>query len=267
VKAQVTLAIILLSFATAAHLIAADGFLIVQTTTMNGKTQTIQVQIEKDKIRAEMITSTGEKQAAVFDGSKQVLSLINYDRKSYTEMTREDVERIGGQMSELMARIQEQMANMPPAQRAQMESMMRGRMGGFAAGVAKPEYRKAGTDKAGKWTCDKYEGFVNNEKVSEVCTVEPRAFNATAEDFEIAKQLAQFAQKLIPQGFERIFAVGSTEAQGYSGIPVRQISYRDGQPVTINEVTDVRRETFDEAGYRIPADFQKQLMPGGRGGQ
>jgi hypothetical protein len=246
----------------AAPPVAADGLLIVETNVANGRTQNAQVQIEKDRMRAEFIGGSGDKQAAIFDGAAGTLWLINYDRKTYTEMTRADVERIGTQVSDLMARMQAQMASMPPAQRAQMEAMMKGRLGAFAA-MPKPQYRMLGSDRAGRWTCNKYEGFVDTEKVSEICTVDPAVLGATADELAITKQLAEFAQRLIPQGFEQMFGVGTTETQGYSGIPLRHISYRNGQPVLSNEVTDVRRQSFDASTFQVPPGFEKQPMLGG----
>ena len=60
----------------------------------------------------------------------------------------------------------------------------------------KTEYRKTGTDKVGKWTCDKYEGYQDGKKTSEVCTVDPQALGFATTDFEVTKQLAAFFQQL-----------------------------------------------------------------------
>ncbi len=263
-KPLMTLATVFACLAAVIPLVAAEGLLIVQTSSIGGRTLTIQLQIEPDLMRAEMLNPAGDTQAAVFDARKQVLSLINYDKKTYAEMTTADVERIGAEMSALFAQAEEQIASMPPAERAQAQAAMKGSLGGFVAGLPRPEYRHTGTDKAGKWTCDKYDGFMNNEQVSEVCTVAPEALGATAADFEIAKQLQAFGQKLMPQGFEGLLAPG--DARGYTGIPVRQISYYAGQPILTNELTEVRRQNFDAATYQVPADFEKQPLPGGLGG-
>src|SRR3954470_1751877 len=73
----------------ASPLFAADGVLIVEKTTSGGSTKTNQIQIEKERMRAESDTQT-----VVFDGTKQVLWLINDGRKSYSEMTKADVDRM-----------------------------------------------------------------------------------------------------------------------------------------------------------------------------
>jgi hypothetical protein len=249
----------------AAPLFAAEGVLLVQKVTTGTKTTTSQVQIEKDRMRAEMDGANGEKQAIVFDGQKQVMTIIDYDGKTYSEMTKADADQMGAQVSDAMAQMQEQMAKMPPAQRAQMEAMM-GRMGGaMATQTPKTEYRAAGSDQVGKWTCAKYEGFRNNEKVAEVCTVDPKVLGFALADFEITKQMAEFFKKMVPQGADRMFAIGTPEAAGFSGLPIRRIEYSKGQVTSTTDSSEVSRQNFAASSYAVPAGFQKQDMMGGRG--
>jgi hypothetical protein len=251
---------------TAARLGAADGVLIVEKHTgSNGTMETSQIQIEKTKMRAERGIG-GRPQVVVFDSDAQVIRMIDPERKTYREMTKADVDRIGSQMSGAMAQMQEQMKSLPPEQRERMEATMRGR--GIGAAVVKTEYRRNGTDKVGKWTCDKYDGYKKDEKVSEICTVAPATLGLTPADFEITKQAAQFFQKLNPQtGDQQIFSIGGPD-QGFSGIPVRSI-VTAGQRQITTEVTEVTRKSFASDSYAVPAGFTKQELPtaGRRGRQ
>jgi hypothetical protein len=249
---------------SAAPLLAGDGLLIVQKVTSGGTSKMHQLQIEKTRMRADTAAAGGLTQVIVFDATEQIIRIINPDRKTYREMTKADVERLGGQMAGARAQMQEQMKNLPPEQRERMEAMMRGR--GLAAGpLAKIEYRKNGTDKVGKWTCDKYDGYRNNEKVTEICTVNPSTLGVTVADFNIVKEAGKFFQQLAPQNADQMFAVGGTE-QGYSGIPVRSIS--TGQNPITTEVVEVSRKSFSDEGYAVPAGFAKQEFPGpGRRGR
>jgi hypothetical protein len=246
---------------------AADGVLIVEKATSGGKTQINQIQIEKDRMRAETAGPTGEKQTVVFDGVKQVLWIINDGRKTYSEMTKADVDRMGGQMSDAMVRIQEQLKSLPPDQRAQIEGLMKGRgaPGGPNGEAAKTAYRKTGTDKVGAWTCDAYEGSQNNQKVAELCTVEPRTLGLAMADFQVTKQMMDFFSKLAPQGADRMFTVGTPEDQGFSGVPVRRINFRNGQQQSMTEISEVRRQTFPDSMFELPPGFQQEAFGGGRG--
>jgi hypothetical protein len=246
----------------AATLLAADGILIVEKTTKGGTTVTNMVQIEKTRMRAESVSASGGKQVVVFDGAAQVMRMIDVDKKTYSEMTKEDIDQLGGQMTAAMAKMEEQLKKMSPEQRAQMEAMMKGRGGAMGAPTApKTEYRKAGTDTVGKWTCDKYEGFQNNQKVSEVCTVDPKALGYSLTDFDVTRQMGAFFQKLMPQNADQMFAIGSADAQGFSGVPVRRIT-SFGPQQTVVELSEVSRQTFADSLFAVPEGFQKQQGSG-----
>jgi hypothetical protein len=169
---------------------------------------------------------------------------------------------MGGQLQDAMSQMQAQMANLPPAQRAQIEALMKGRgMPGAAAVAQKTEYRKAGTDKAGKWTCNKYEGFQNNEKTSEVCTVEPAALGFALADFDVSRQLGEFFKKLVPQNGIRC-SRSADRGHGYSGVPVRRTTIAGRETTT--EVTDVTRQTFADATFAVPDGFKEDFSGSGR---
>ena len=250
---------------------AAEGVLIVSKVTSGGSTRTSEVQIEKNRMRADVGDITGSgKQIVLFDSSRQVLDIIYVDRKTYNELTKADIDRFASQVQDLMGQVQSMMANMPPEQRAQMEAMMRGRGASMPAmSPAKTTYTKTGTDKVGRWTCDKYEGTRDGQKVADLCTVDPNVLGLSAADADIMRQLAGFFSRLIPQG-SPAFDVGRMEDQGFSGIPVRSASTIAGRETT-TELTDVSRQNFADSLFTVPAGFQKvDFMPAmgrGRGGQ
>ena len=244
---------------------AADGILIAQKmTSPSGAVTTSQIQIEKTRMRAEMAGADGRRQTMIFDGAEQVMRTVDDAAKTYTEMTKADVDKLSGQMSGAMAQMQAQMKNMPPEARARMEEMMKGR-GMSTAGSAPTEYKKVGTDKVGKWTCDKYEGTRGGEKASEVCTVAPTALGFTPADFEVTKQMAEFFSKLVPEGADQMFRVGANTPNSFGGLPVRTITFRNGAPAGTTEITDASRQNFPDATFTVPAGYTKRDMMGGRG--
>ena len=239
---------------------AADGVLIVEKTTTGTSTDTSQVQIEANHLRAET-PGRGQKQVVIFDGAKQVMWTINPEKKTYSEMTKADVDRLGGQVSDAMARMQEQMKNMSPEQRAMMERAMQGRGLPGATAAQKTEYRKTGTDRVGKWACDKYEGYRGNEKVAEVCTVDPKTLGFAVADFNVTREFGEFFKALLPQNADRVFALGNAQAQGYAGIPVRR-TLTIANTTTTTELTEVSRQTFPPATFEVPAGYEKEPFAG-----
>ena len=108
---------------------AAQGVLVVETSTVNGTPRTTQVQIEPTRMRTEIAGQNGTTQVVIFDGGKQILYMIDPAAKTYSEMTKAEVDAAGAQMGDMMAQMQKALEGLPPAQRAQMEAMMKGRMG------------------------------------------------------------------------------------------------------------------------------------------
>ena len=249
-----TVLIVALGTATAG---AENGVLITQKVTTGGSESTNQVHITKTRMRTEITDAGGgARQAVVFDGDRQVMYLINEGRKRYSEITKADLDRLAGQMQDMMAKV-------PPEMRAKVEAMMKGR-GMAAGGAAKTEYRRAGTDKAGKWICDKYDGFQEGQKISEICTVAPGALGLTPADFVVTRQFASFFEKLMPQVASQVIALGETQEQGFSGLPVKSSSTIAGRTTT-SELTDVSRQSFDDALFAPPAGYQKEASPFGAG--
>jgi hypothetical protein len=251
----------------ASPLQAAEGVLMLEKTVAGATTRSSMIQIERDRMRAELTGPTGDVQIVVFDGPGQVLRIISVPRKSYVEMTKADADRMAAQSAAVLAAIKEKIANMPPEERGKVEALMP--QFGMAGGglLAKPEYRRAGTDKVGRWACDKYEGFRNGKKVSEICTVEPKALGLTEADFDVTKQVASFFEKMLPQGGDQLVGIGRIETQGFAGIPIRRAAYDGDKVLSISEVTEVKRGNFAASTYEVPEGFQKQTMGRGAGGR
>jgi Domain of unknown function (DUF4412) len=233
---------------------AADGLLIVSKITMNGTAQTHQTQIESHRLRSESPGVGGGNQVLIFDGTKKVLVTLDPAKKTYTEMTQADADKMGDQVSGAMAQMKEQMKNLPPEARAKLEAAMQGR--GAASAPAKIQYKKTGTDTVGKWTCDKYEGFRGDTKVAEVCTVDPKVLGFTANDFAVSKEMAAFFNGVTSQISTQAFSIGSLEVQGYSGIPVRHMMSIAGRQIT-TEITEVSHQSFPDSVFQVPAGYQK----------
>lgn len=242
--------------------VQAQGVVFVQKETRGNQSTTSRVQMDKDHIRTESRSGSDE-QAFVFDGPKQTARMINVTRKTYMEITKVDMEQMKKQLDGAMAQMQQQMQSMPPAQRAMIEQMMQGRgMPGMAPAPPKVDYKQTGSDKVGPWTCTKYEGSVAGQKTTEVCTVDPKEFGLTPADFAVAQQLVEFMKTMMPEVADRMFVNGTAQAQGFSGVPVRRTSFRNGAVESLTETTEFRRESLPASTFETPAGFRKESMPG-----
>jgi len=255
----------ILCFVTAmfvSTMLQAQGLTIIEQQTREGKTTTNQIQLDKTHMRSESHASS-ESMAFLFDDGSKTARVVNMDKKTYMEMNA----AMQQQMQQAMAQMQAQLASLPPAQRAAMEQMMKGR-GGFpgAGGAEAPkiEYRQAGSDKVGQWACTKYDGYQGQQKVMEVCAADPKDLGVTSADFEVAKHLADFLRGFMPQAANQIVVSGNPAEQGFSGIPVRRTTYVNGRPDTVSEIKEVRREAIPASAFQVPSGFKREDIPGGR---
>ena len=95
-----------------------------------------EVAIEGSKIK---MTGFGmDKSAFIYDGENATMLIVNHDDKTYTQLDKQTIEQLSSQISDAMAKMEEQLAKMPPAQRQMMENMMKGKMP--EGGVKLPEF-------------------------------------------------------------------------------------------------------------------------------
>jgi hypothetical protein len=247
---------------------SAQGVVMVMRQVSGAQTTNSQVQMDRTHVRTD-IQVNGESNAVVFDATADVVRMINLSKKSYIEMSRADLQQMQQQLTGVMAKMEAQLKNLPPEQRKMFEDMMKGR-GGLPGGAAAPPappritYKAAGNDKVGQWACTKYDGYNGAEKVSELCTVQPGAIGLSEADFAPMKQMAELMKTMVPDAAEQ-FAVNATVAeQGFAGVPIRQVSFRNGKPANSSELLEVRREAIPASVWEVPAGFTRQQM-GGRG--
>ena len=88
-----------------------------------GDSMTMKTYLEKDRMRME---SKGKEMdhVSIYRKDKEVIWMIDNKEKTYTEMTKAEMEKMKKQMEDAMKMMEEQMKNMPPGQKEQMEKMM-----------------------------------------------------------------------------------------------------------------------------------------------
>ncbi len=250
--------------ALAAPASAQGVTMVMRYSAAGGPATTQQIQMDRTHIRAET-ASNGDTVAFVYDGPAKVLRMINLSRKSYTEMDQAQLQKMGQQVNSAMAAMQAQLKNLPPEQQKMMQDLMKGRgLAGPGAAPERPTFKHTGSDKAGQWTCEKYDGYRGAEKVAEVCAVEVSALGLTAADFDAARQLAELVKSMMPAAADQMSFNGTIEEQGFPGFAVRRVTMRNGKPDSTTELTEIRREAIPASLFAAPAGFRREAMPGMR---
>ncbi|TNF54073.1 DUF4412 domain-containing protein [bacterium] len=200
----------------------------------------------------------GEENIIIYRNDKKVFWVINPREKTYTEMTRKDIQAMKSRMDEAMVQMQEQMKNMTPEQRAMMQQMMKGTMPVQPKEIV---YRKTDSKaRISRWTCNKYIGYLDGTKKKEVWTTDWKSLGLSKDHFAVMQGMSLFISE-ITKGVTDFFRTGSEkweQQQGYSGVPVRTISYSNGKADIKTEIKEVKEKDFSPALFDLPTGFMKK---------
>lgn len=222
--------------------------------------------------------------AFIFNKQDKSVIVAQFSEGTYFVMTQEDFnqmkqmrQQMAPQMDAMSKMMEEKMKGLSDEEREAMKKYSpMGKMMG-----AEPEkvvYRKAGTEKMDQWNCTHYIGEQGGQKVEEVWTADFAELGLSAADFDVMSEFGEMMAGLAgDEDDANTFRVGSKEweeEQGYSGIPVKTVEYRDGEDVESTEVLKaVTKAEIDPAQFtsaslgnlrktESPMKQMKQGMPG-----
>ncbi len=241
---------------------AQGGYLFVnETESQIGRqeTTTAKAYIEKEKMRVE--SENGESTVLIFRDDKELFWMIDHGDKTYTEITKADLEKVQKKIADAMDRIEKQMKNVPAEQRQMMENMMKNRMPGM---TEKVEYKKEAEGvKVNRWMTDKYAGYTEGEKVEEIWTAAMDELDIDRDELQVMKGWSEFFEQFSKDmpSFFRAFKVEAGEEEGFSGFPVRHIYYSDGEMQYRTELKEFSEKDFDDSLFELPVGYEKKASP------
>jgi hypothetical protein len=191
--------------------------------------------------------------------------IIDDANKTYVAMDKATMEQLAKQLNAVMEQAKEQMAKLPPDQRAQMEQMM-----GGAAGEGQKwtvEVADTGkTDKVEGRTCKLLNVTRNGELDEQICVV-PYSSLPGKEDFQAV--FASFAKvfedlaKSVPMLAGKMENEFSAQKKA-NGFPVRRRAYENGSLINEESVVKVwREEAVPASMFEVPAGYKVKSMPMG----
>ncbi|MBS4015059.1 MAG: hypothetical protein KGZ86_01270 [Candidatus Latescibacteria bacterium] len=121
IKKQILIAIAVMCTVVHAGIIMSSQFLDLQDKKAKPMTQT--TILEKDMIRMDMKADKSD-MSIIFRGDKELFWMIDHKKKSYTEITKEDLEAIQKAAEEAIAGIQEAMKELPSGLSSKLQGMM-----------------------------------------------------------------------------------------------------------------------------------------------
>lgn len=257
-KSKIALLLILIAgFVLMTLQSAFAGVKMVQENSSKGKKVQMTRYIDSNKVRFDTEGSKG-KQSIIYRVDKDVFWVINHSDKTYVEITRDDMRKI----KQMMDMMKKQMEQLPPEKRAEMEKMMKQKMGDS---MEKIKYKKVKSGiKVNQWTCDEYMGYVGSAKKSELWTAPFSSVGLNVNDFAAMKKMSEFFSEMAGGFFSKdmfrsdIIPGQQKTADDFSGVPVKGQFYKDGVMASSMEIKEIKRETLAPSLFELPAGYTKK---------
>jgi hypothetical protein len=156
--------------AVAAH----AGLKITMEMKRHGKTSSMTMQMEGKNLRMEM-TKDGETQPGggmISDGDNKKIVMISYDKKEYHELTQEQMKAMRAKADAAMAQMKEKLAQLPPAQRQQIEAALAQNQSTHKSAMPDEKYTRAsGSKTVAGYKCELYTVESEGKKIADACLI------------------------------------------------------------------------------------------------
>lgn len=229
-----------------------------------------QLVIEGRRLKMNAPRGPGRESAStvLFDGEAAVMTVLDDARRTYFRVDRERVRSIGSQVGQAMQQVQQQLASLPPEQRAMVEKMMKSRMpaglGPAAEAAPRAEARPTGETavRAGQ-PCRRVEVFRGGEKIREHWVTDGDRLGLTRDQLGVFEDMSRFARDIAEAvGAGSAMANPMDALEDLGGFPVVTVDYRDGAPVRETTVRSVTPRDVPPEELAVPPGYTEQAMPG-----
>jgi hypothetical protein len=233
------------------------------TQTLGGKAVPASAQFSVEEGRVAAIMKGVRAGRMVFDARAQVLHIISDEDKTYI-----DIDKASGGMPNPMQMMEQQLAKMPPSQRAMAEQMMKSAMPATPPPPPQLTYvLSTEKKKIAGYECTRVDGMRGNDKVTEYC-------GSTSADFKMSD--LERKTMLAMQSYLRNFMIAVKTADDGSrafqwdtdtdGYPVLTRCYTNGALTLDLTLQSVNHRPIPKELFEIPRDYRKNEMPtmGGR---
>lgn len=190
------------------------------------------------RIDNDVDVDTGEPEnSMIFQADAELIYMVDHDSREYTRMDKQTMSKLGDRMNEAMRQMDEQLKQMPEAQRKIMEDMMKKNMPQSQGDLA-VEVKLIGEEGG----YQKYEMWIGGEKRSEVWATSPEEVGIPANSLEVFRKMSAFYEELMEVLASNPFfeSMGTNPFPGFAkmeGFPVRTRDLESGSETHMSEAS------------------------------
>lgn len=223
--------------------------------------QTMKMYISGKNINMDILSReyTG---TTIFRGDKELFWSIDHDKKEYTEINKEMMEQMGRSMGDAFKQMEEQMANMPPEQRAMLEQVMKGQMQMMDQGASEPVTLKKTNEKKkiSGYHCTKYEVLRGTEKVREIWMTDWKNIKDGNEALEAFEAMGTFFKSLIESYKDspliQMLDNPYSHANKMNGFPVLTVEIDEGEATYETLFKNIEKKSISKDRFNPPKGYR-----------
>lgn len=208
----------------------------------------------------------GEGRSSLIKGG--TMYILDETDKTYIAFDKATMEKLAAKLNAGMEKMKEQIAKLPPDQRAQLERELAKQTGTDGKGHTVEAVDTGKTDKVDARTCKVWDIKRNDELDDQLCVV-PFAALPGKENFQA--MFAEFA-KVFEEMAKSVPMLAGTMTNEFSalnkvnGYPMRTRAYDNGKLGDEEQLVKIwREEAIPAAMFEIPADYHPKQMGSGPG--
>ncbi len=225
------------------------------------KTSPREILLDADRLRID----SGDNVVMFLSRGGNRVVLLDKKRNEYRVMDQAMMDSLGQQLAGMTAQMEAAMKGMPPAQRAQMEAMLKGKLG--STQIATPTgaaYTAKGAGTVNGFRCTNYDGVENGTKTEEICAASMADLKLTAADFAVMEKLREYMAglaKALQSSPMAAMSDASLTKPGVNGLPVQTIFFEGGKEKSRETIKSVADATFSDADFST-GNAKQVAMPG-----
>lgn len=208
---------------------------------------------------------TGGPQDAFAIFRDETLYTFNPKDKTYVAMDRATMQKLAAQLNPALKMLQEQMANMTPEQRAQMERMIGNKLPGSDKPVNEEVRKSSRKGSVAGFACSYSEVLQDGVLQSEVCVTPAADLKGGKELYDAALKVSALLKDMMSSidapWLKQMMNRELENFQKLGGVPLITRVFDEGKPIHEAEMKSLRNESLAASLFEIPTDYKKQDLP------
>ncbi|MCX7553230.1 hypothetical protein OS175_05025 [Marinicella sp. S1101] len=204
---------------------------------------------------AKMTSDAEYSTSLIFDAKDNSFTIINHQDKSYMVFGEKEIAALSDVSAMIDKMVEEQLAQMPESQRAQMRGMIKSMMQKqMPKQAAAPTYELSGENKSyNGFDCQEAVKLVNGKKSGSFCVADYQDLGVDTDEYAGLSQFMKTAEKMASQ-------FGQDQSMNFESLGKKLPVYYNMEDQK-GYLTDVDNSDLDDSVFQVPAGYKQESLP------